>query len=85
LERLRRSEAKLEEAQRVTHVGYWERDLDTDRISWSDETSRIFGLTPGEGTIALAGMLERIHPEDRPIWSQAGPEALDGASRHDLE
>jgi PAS domain S-box-containing protein len=85
LEGLRRSEAKLEEAQRVAHVGYWERDLDTDRITWSDETYRIFGLTPGEGTIALAGMLERIHPEDRPIWSQAAPEALGGASRYDLE
>jgi nitrogen fixation/metabolism regulation signal transduction histidine kinase len=33
LEGLRRSEAKLEEAQRVAHVGYWERDLDTDRIT----------------------------------------------------
>jgi len=67
LEGLRRSEAKLEEAQRVAHVGYWERDLDTNRIIWSDETYRIHGLTPGEGTITLAGMLERIHPEDRPI------------------
>ena len=85
LEGLRRSEAKLEEAQRVAHVGYWERDRDTDRITWSDETYRIYGLTPGEGTITVAGMLERIHPEDQPIWSQAAAEALRGASRYDLE
>ena len=38
------SERKLEEAQRLTHVGYWERDPDTDLITWSDETYRIFGL-----------------------------------------
>jgi PAS domain S-box-containing protein len=85
LDGLRRSEAKLEDAQRVAHVGYWERDLDTDRITWSDETYRIYGLTPGEGRITLAGMLERIHPEDRPIWSHAVAEALRGASRYDLE
>src|SRR6267154_1366360 len=85
LDGLRRSEAKLEEAQRVAHVGYWERDLDTDRVTWSDETYRIYGLTPGEGTITLAGMLERIHPEDRSNWSQAAAEALGGASRYDLE
>ena len=85
LDGLRRSEAKLEEAQRVAHVGYWERDLDTDRITWSEETYRIFGLTPGKATITLAGMRERIHPEDRSIWSQATTEALDGVSRHDLE
>src|SRR3984893_12329468 len=85
LDGLRRSEAKLEEAQRVAHVGYWERDLDTDRLTWSDETYRVFGLTPGEGTITLAEMREPIHPEDRPIWSRAAAEALGGASRHDLE
>jgi len=85
LKDLRRSEVKLEEAQRVAHVGYWERDLDKDVIIWSDETYRICGLAPGEVTITVAGMLERIHPEDRPIWSQATAEALRGASRYDLE
>ena len=30
-------------------------------------------------------MREQIHPEDRPIWSQAAAEALGGASRYDLE
>jgi PAS domain S-box-containing protein len=85
LQGLRRSEAKLEEAQRVAHLGYWERDLDTNRITWSDETHRIHGLTPGEGTIALAAMLERIHPEDRSIWGQATAEALQGGRRYDVE
>jgi PAS domain S-box-containing protein len=85
LDSLRRSEAKLEEAQRVAHVGYWERDPDTHRITWSDETYRIFGLTPREATITVAEMLERIHPDDRPIWNQAAAEALRGASRYDLE
>jgi PAS domain S-box-containing protein len=85
LDDLRWSEAKLEEAQRVAHVGYWERDLDTDRITWSDETYRIFGLRPGEGTITLPGMLERVHPEDRPILIGALAEALRGVSRYELE
>jgi PAS domain S-box-containing protein len=82
---LRQSEAKLEEAQRVARVGYWERDLDTDHVTWSDESYRIFGLTPGEDKITAATMLELIHPEDRPSWSQATAEALRGAARYDLE
>src|SRR5215510_9864472 len=28
------SERKLEQAQQLTHVGYWERDTDTDIITW---------------------------------------------------
>jgi hypothetical protein len=33
---LRESERRLEQAQRMAHVGYWERDLDADRVTWSD-------------------------------------------------
>ncbi|WEX79161.1 PAS domain S-box protein [Sinorhizobium numidicum] len=86
LEGLRRSEANFAEAQRVAHVGYWERDLGTDCLTWSDETYRIFGLTPRPGTVVgLAEAIERIHPEDRPIWNNAAAEAVRGESRYDLE
>ncbi|MCA1439943.1 PAS domain S-box protein [Ensifer sp. IC4062] len=86
LEGLRRSEANFAEAQRVAHVGYWERDLGTDCLTWSDETYRIFGLTPRAGTpVSLAEATERIHPEDRPSWSQAAARALRGEGRYELE
>lgn len=45
---LQENTAKLEEAQRVAHVGYWEWDLRTDLVTWSDETYRIYGLHPQE-------------------------------------
>src|SRR5258707_3162711 len=61
---LQESKAKLEEAQRITHVGYWEWDILTDRVNWSDETYRIYGLRPQERPMDLATMREKIHPED---------------------
>ena len=82
---LRESERKLEEAQRLAHVGYWERDPDTDFITWSDETYRIFGLQPQERTLNLAGLAEMIHPEDLQLMIQAGTEALRGGRRYDVE
>ncbi len=86
LEGLRRSEANFAEAQRVAHVGYWERDLGTDRLTWSDETYRIFGLTPRAGTpVSLDEATERIHPDDRSFWSQAAGKAVRGESRYELE
>jgi GAF domain-containing protein len=45
---LRESKARLEEAQRVAHVGHWEWNLDTNANTWSAETYRIYGLTPQE-------------------------------------
>ncbi len=81
---LQESEARLEEAQRLAHVGYWARDLDTDGFTWSDETYRIFGLPPQERTIDFAGLQELIHPEDRQSMDRAVAAALGGA-RYDVE
>src|SRR5580658_3117559 len=62
---LQESKARLEEAQRVAHVGYWEWDLETGEVVWSDETYRIFGLNPQERRMDIAMVREMVHPEDR--------------------
>jgi PAS domain S-box-containing protein len=62
---LQQSNAKLEEAQRVAHVGHWEWDLETDVVVWSDETYRIFGLSPQERPMDLATVRAMVHPADR--------------------
>jgi PAS domain S-box-containing protein len=62
---LQDSKARLEEAQRVAHVGHWEWDLETDVVVWSDETYRIFGLRPQERPMDLATVRSMVHPEDR--------------------
>jgi PAS domain S-box-containing protein len=63
--KLEESNARLEEAQRVAHVGHWEWDLETNEVVWSDETYRIFGLKPQERPMDLAGVREMVHPDDR--------------------
>jgi PAS domain S-box-containing protein len=85
LRNLRESEGRLEEAQRVAHVGYWQRDLATNLVTWSDESSRIFGLPPGQSRVAFAGYQELIHSEDRQRIVAAWAEALRGGPRYDVE
>jgi PAS domain S-box-containing protein len=82
---LRESEARLEEAQRIAHVGHWELDPGTRLVTWSDETYRIFGLAPDEGTVAYARYQELVHSEDRPRIVAAAAEALRGGPRYDVE
>ena len=43
---LRQSELSLANAQRMAHIGSWERDLKSNRTYWSDETYRILGFEP---------------------------------------
>jgi PAS domain S-box-containing protein len=82
---LQENKVKLEEAQRVAHVGYWEWDLRTDHMTWSDETYRIYGLQPQERPMDLATIREFVHPEDREFVFQKAAEALEGEVRADVE
>jgi PAS domain S-box-containing protein len=65
LRSLRESERRLAEAQRLAHVGHWERENDTDVVTWSDEMYRIFGLRPQEQRFRLNEFFELVHPDDR--------------------
>jgi len=65
-EALRRSEAYLTEAQRLTHTGSWASDGSSSETRyWSGEMFRIFGLDPQQGMPTLETIMQRIHPEDR--------------------
>ena len=64
LEELRKSEARLANAQRIARLGNWERDLTTgELLHCSVEICNLFGIAPGEETYET--LLERVHPEDR--------------------
>jgi diguanylate cyclase (GGDEF)-like protein/PAS domain S-box-containing protein len=62
---LRRSEARLAEAQRIARLGNWEWNLRTGEVWWSDETYRIYGFEPGEFVPTFKKVAEVFHPEDR--------------------
>jgi len=82
---LQESKARLEEAQHVAHVGHWEWDLETDVVVWSDETYRIFGLSPQERPMNLATVRAMVHPEDRePLYRGVDEDLLAGV-RPDAE
>jgi len=82
---LHESERRLEEAQRIAHVGYWERDLDTGLVTWSDETYRIFGLSPEERPLTRGRVRELIHPDDRQRNLDAVAKAVEGGARYEVE
>src|SRR5580658_6951624 len=62
---LQENKARLEQAQRVAHVGYWEWNLETGEVVWSDETYRIFGVERGERPMDFETVRALVHPEDR--------------------
>ncbi len=66
---IRRSEAYLAEAQRLSHTGSFGWKPDTGEIVWSDETYRIFEVDLGTKPV-LDMVVQRVHPNDRGLVQQ---------------
>ena len=72
-----RSEARLLEAQRVAHIGSWEWDVVENRIWWSDELFRIFGIAPSpDFDTTYEAYIKRVHPDDAALINAHVQEAL---------
>ena len=75
-EKLRRSEAYLTEAQRLSHTGSFGCNLSTGEMFWSDETFRIYGYDQSTKP-TVERVFQRVHPDDKPLVQ----ERVDRASR----
>jgi PAS domain S-box-containing protein len=57
--------ASLAEAQEVARLGSWEWDIGTNKVTWSDELYRLWGVEPQSLDMTYEWYLESIHPADR--------------------
>lgn len=65
LKRLERSEELHKQAQALTHLGNWSWFIKENKINWSDEMYRIYGLAPQSEEITFERFMSLVHPEDR--------------------
>lgn len=63
--KLQRSEAHLREAQRIGNLGSWTFEVTTERILWSDQLYRIFGLPTDAPLANFEDLQQYFHPDDR--------------------
>jgi PAS domain S-box-containing protein len=81
---LRRSEAYLAEAQRLSLTGSFGWDVASGEIYWSDESFRIFDCEPAAAP-TLELVMQRTHPEDRARVRQVIDRAAAERSDFDFE
>jgi PAS domain S-box-containing protein len=85
-EALRRSEANLAEAQRLSHTGSWALSPVTTKILyWSEECYRIWGFDPAQGRPDRETVWRRIHPNDRDRVLDEAQEALRRKTDYTIE
>jgi formate hydrogenlyase transcriptional activator len=65
-EELRRSEAYLAEAQKLSQTGSWAWNPDQNIRYWSQECYRVLSFDPRDGLPRFEEFFQRIHPDDQP-------------------
>lgn len=64
-QRLRISEARLQEAQEIAQIGSWDLNLIDNTLFWTDEVFNIFEIDKNVFGASYEAFLAAIHPEDR--------------------
>ncbi len=82
-EALKKSETNLVKAQEVAHIGSWCFNLLENRLDWSGENFKIFGVPKGT-KITHEKFLEAVHPEDREYVKNKWSAAIEGEP-YDIE
>jgi PAS domain S-box-containing protein len=84
LKRLERNEELYKQAQKLTHIGNWTWEIATNKIMFSDELYRIYGLTIGE-EITFDRFISFIHPEDKEQMYEQLKESSQTGVGHELD
>ncbi|MGM3307313.1 PAS domain S-box protein [Anabaena sp. WFMT] len=84
-EALQKSEAMLSEAQQVAHIGNWEYEVTTGKITWSTELFQILGRDRTLGEPTYEENLRLYHPEDAEQLHQAVERSLLTGESYQLE
>ncbi|MEA5625912.1 PAS domain-containing protein [Nostoc sp. UHCC 0251] len=80
---LRESEEWLRLALSASRMGTWNWNIQTGKITWSDNLEALFGLEPGEFDGSFEMFVARVHPDDRDRLLAAVDRAI--ATREDYE
>lgn len=76
---------RLELTLAASHTGTWEWDIESGRLEWSHQISRLHGLPAGVVPRDFDAYLDLIHPDDRELFRDAVGTSVRDATHFDLE
>jgi PAS domain S-box-containing protein len=66
IDTLKHREKQLGEAQRIAQIGSWEWEVVRDKVTWSDELFRLYGVDPTKrDELSARSFVNLLHPDDR--------------------
>lgn len=84
-EQLRRSEEQLRLALDAGRMGFWDWNLQTEEVIWSNQLEQLFGLDASTFEGTYDAFLAKIHLEDRDRVDSHTQRCLETGQNYDLE
>ena len=84
-EQIESRDARLELMLAASGTGFWEWDVESGELTWSEAIFRQYGLKPGPHAPGYEAYLDLIHPDDRAAFESAIAAALEGAEGFALD
>jgi PAS domain S-box-containing protein len=78
-------DARLELMLAASGTGFWEWDIESGELTWSEAIFRQYGMEPGPRAPGYAAYIDMIHPDDRADFESAVAAALEGAGTFELD
>ncbi|MBI2517612.1 MAG: PAS domain S-box protein [Opitutae bacterium] len=82
---LKRSEARLREAQYLALIGNWELDLTCNHLQWDQTLFILFKIDPAQFAATYEAFLERVHPEDRARVNESYRQSVAARTPYEVE
>jgi len=73
---LRSSEAMLKEAQKIAHIGHWELNFITNKLTWSEEVYNIYEVDPEQFEASFDAFFNLLAPKDKDKIDRAHSDAV---------
>ncbi len=80
---LRESEERLRDTLDAVTVGTWEWNIAENRVGWSPNIERIFGIPPGTFGGTYEAWLALVHPEDREAVARKVADSIESKGRYE--
>ena len=82
---LHKRQRMLREAQSIGHMGHWHWVVGNERIEWSDEIYRIFGVSEDDFVPTVESINSKLHKRDVGRLLQAFQRAIIEKNNYDME
>lgn len=84
-DRMAQTTRRLQNAQEIARLGYWEFEFATDRLFWSDKTFEILGADPATFEMRFGNFRRMVHPEDLAAFDASRSALIGDGVLHDIE